>query len=81
MNLIINREIRKCFSIFIPIAPQEEMEALIKASMIVDHASKLMVHGYIHPEELLEMVEPYVHDMDEYIEEIEINLEAIHLGD
>lgn len=81
MSLIINREIRKSFSIFIPIAPQEEMEALVEASIIVDRASKLMVQGQILPEELLEMVEPYIHDMDQYIEEVEFNLDEINLGD
>lgn len=81
MSLIINREIRKSFSIFIPIKPQEEMEALVEASIIVDRASALMIQGKISPEELLEMVDPFIDDMDQYIGEIEANLNEIYLGD
>ncbi|MEH2283345.1 MAG: hypothetical protein V7K90_18770 [Nostoc sp.] len=78
---MINREIRKCFSLFIPCNPEQEMTATIEASMVVDRATKMMIQGKISPEELLEMVEPYISDMDQYIEEVELNLEEIYLGD
>lgn len=81
MEGIANREIRKCFSIIIPFNAEQEMQATIEASMVVDKATKMMVQGQISPEELLEMIEPYIEDMDQYIEEIELNLEEIYLGD
>jgi len=79
--ILVNREIRNCFSLIISSNPQEEMEALIAASMIVDRATKLMVQGKISPEDLLEFVEPHISDIDQYIEEVEHNLDEIFLGD
>lgn len=57
------------------------MEALIAASMIVDQATKLMIQGNISPEDFLEFVEPHISDMDQYIEEVEHNLDEIFLGE
>lgn len=82
MNIAANRQIRKCFSvIIIPHDPQQEMQSAVEASMIVDQATKAMIQGKISPDDLLEMVEPYLDDVDEYIEEVEDNLNEIYLGD
>lgn len=82
MNIVANRQIRKCFAvIIIPCNPQQEMQSAIEASMIVDQATTAMIQGKISPDDLLEMVEPYLDDVDEYIEQVEDNLNEIYLGD
>ncbi|QLE41684.1 hypothetical protein FD723_15510 [Nostoc sp. C052] len=82
MNIVANRQIRQCFSvIIIPHNPQQEMQSALQASMIVDQATKAMIRGDISPDDLLEMVEPYLDDVDEYIQEVEDNLNEICLGD
>ncbi|MBH8578351.1 hypothetical protein I8752_36520 [Nostocaceae cyanobacterium CENA369] len=82
MNIAANRQIRQCFSvIIIPHNPEQEMQSAIQASMIVDRATKAMIRGEISPDDLLEMVEPYLDDVDKYIEEVEENLAEIYLGD
>ena len=82
MNIVVNRQIRQSFSvIIIPRNPEQEMQSAIEASMIVDQATKAMTQGEISPDDLLEMVEPYLDDVDQYIEEVEENLREIYLGD
>jgi hypothetical protein len=80
MDIAIQREIRKCFSLIIPAFPEEEMREAIRNTIIVDQATKAMINGEISPDELLEMCEPHLKDVDSYIEEVEENLVFI-LGD
>ncbi|MEH2243969.1 hypothetical protein [Nostoc sp.] len=82
MNIVVNRQIRQSFSvIIIPRDPKQEAQLAIEASIIVDQATKAMIQGKISPDDLLEMVEPYLDDIDEYIKEVEENLNEIDLGD
>ena len=74
------RLVGECFHLIIPNNPLIEMQQAISDSMLVESAVKLMISGDISPEELLEMVEPVIEDMDDYIEEVEENLIEIYLA-
>ncbi|MHC5718174.1 MAG: hypothetical protein ACYTX0_40335 [Nostoc sp.] len=74
------RSVGECFHLFIPNDPLLEMQQAISNSMLVESSVKLMLSGDISPEELLEMVEPVVENMDDYIQEIEENLIEIYLA-
>ena len=74
------RSVGECFHLFIPNDPLLEMQQAIKNSMLVESAVKLMFSGAISPEDLLEMVEPAIEDMDDYIQEVEENLIEIYLA-
>jgi len=74
------RAIGDCFHLFIPADPETEMRKAIRDAMCVENAVKLMLSGGVSPEELLEMVEPVVVDIDQYIEEVEESLEEIGLA-
>ena len=80
MTIVPNRQIRQCFSIvLVPSNPEQEMQNAIRASIIVDQATTAMLRGQISPDDLLEMVEPYLSDIDQYIDEVEENLAEIYL--
>ena len=82
MDIVVNRQIKECFSvIIIPLNPEQEVQQAVRATMIVDLATKAMIQGKISPDDLIQMVEPYLDDVDQYIEEVEENLEEIYLGD
>lgn len=74
------RSVGECFHLIIPNDPLVEMQQAISNSMLVESAVKLMISGAISPEDLLEMVEPVIENMDDYIEEVEENLIEIHLA-
>ncbi|MEH2197807.1 hypothetical protein [Nostoc sp.] len=74
------RSVGGCFHLIIPNDPLLEMQQAIRNSMLVESAVKLMISGAISPEDLLEMVEPAIENMDDYIEEVEENLIEIHLA-
>ncbi|MHC5615118.1 MAG: hypothetical protein ACYTXA_30105 [Nostoc sp.] len=74
------RSLGECFHLFIPNDPLLEMQQAISNSMLVESAVKQMISGAISPEDLLEMVEPVIENMDNYIEEVEENLIEIHLA-
>ncbi|MEH2161608.1 MAG: hypothetical protein V7K38_11285 [Nostoc sp.] len=76
----LQRSVGECFHLFIPNDPFLEMQQAISNSMLVESAVKLMISGAISPEDLLEMVEPAIENMDDYIEEVEENLIEIHLA-
>ncbi|MEH2315943.1 hypothetical protein [Nostoc sp.] len=73
------RTIGECFHLFIPNDPLVEMQQAIKNSILVESAVKQMIAGTISPDDLLEMVEPVIENMDDYIKEIEENLIEIYL--
>ncbi|MEH2031547.1 MAG: hypothetical protein V7K67_18105 [Nostoc sp.] len=74
------RSVGECFYLLIPTDPLLEMQQAIRNSMLVESAVKLMLSGAISPEDLLEMVEPVIENMDDYIEEVEENLIEIYLA-
>ncbi|MBN3911097.1 MAG: hypothetical protein HWQ35_32515 [Nostoc sp. NMS1] len=74
------RSVGECFHLFIPNDPFLEMQEAISNSMLVESAVKQMLSGEISPEELLEMVEPVIENMDDYIQEVEENLIEIYLA-
>ncbi|MEH2456533.1 hypothetical protein [Nostoc sp.] len=73
------RDVGDCFYLFIPNDPLVDMRQAIKDSMLVESAVKQMLAGTISPNDLLDMVEPVIENMDDYIEEIEKNLAEIYL--
>lgn len=81
MDILLNfhRSVGGCFQLFIPTDPLGEVDQAIKNSLLVDKATKQMIAGNITPDELLEMVEPVISNMDDYIQEIEENLTEIYL--
>lgn len=74
----LRREIGSCFYLVIPICEtDDEFAQLMADANKVQSAVKSMLDGKLNPEELLESVEAFVPDIDEYIDEVEENLEAI----
>jgi len=82
MNQIFefNRDIGGCFHLYIPLDPETEVRQAIHNSMVVEKAVKLMLNGQASPDEILDLIEPVVDSVDDYIQEVEENLE-IYLGD
>ncbi|MCC5620713.1 hypothetical protein [Nostoc sp. CHAB 5715] len=72
----VYKEMGKCFYLLIPVCNNDaEFEALMSDAEKVSEATKKMLDGSIDIEDLLETVEPSILSMDDYIEEIEKNLE------
>ena len=78
-DIVFQRLVGDCFYLTIPNEPEAEVQNIIKNSFLIEKAVKAMVSGFISPEELLEMVEPVIEDMDQYIDEVEDNLAEIYL--
>ena len=78
-DVIFQRLVGDCFYLTIPNEPDAEVQKVIRDSFLVEQAVKAMISGSISPEELLEMVEPVIPDMDDYIDEVEENLAEIYL--
>lgn len=70
------RQLGNVFYLHIPVQGREEEEIrqLVRESMHVEQATKLMLSGLIDIEELLEYVEPVVPNMDKYVQEVEDSL-------
>jgi len=81
MNQILDfkRTIEGCFHLYIPLDPETEVRQAIHNSMVVERAVKLMLTGQASPDEILDLIEPVVENVDDYISEVEENLE-IYLG-
>ena len=80
MNEIIDpkvyREFGRSFYLLIPVCDDEqEFQALMEDAEKVSQATKKMLQGSINIEDLLETIEPFIPSMDDYLEEVEQNLE------
>lgn len=70
------REFSSCFHLLIPVCDSdEEFQALMKDADKVMKATQKMLKGSINIEELLETIEVFIPSMDDYIKEIEENME------
>lgn len=79
MNSIIDPSARKnlanCFYLQIPLDGSEaEIKALIADAMRLEQFTNLMLDGTINFEDLLEAIEPFVPSIDNYVSEVESNL-------
>jgi hypothetical protein len=71
----VNREFGSCFYLAIPICDDDtEFKELMHDAYKVERAVKSMLDGSISVEDLLEAVEPFIPCMDDYVEEIEQNM-------
>ena len=76
------QQIDECFQVIIPMDVSDaEINYLFQRQLHVSRTIKAMLNGELTPEELLEAVEPFIDDIDGYIEEIEINLADLGIGD
>ncbi|MBG1268247.1 hypothetical protein [Nostoc sp. WHI] len=70
------RELGSCFYLVVPTCKDDaEFAALMADADKICNATKQMLDGSINIEELLEAVEAFIPDMDDYLEEIEENME------
>lgn len=71
------RQLGSCF--YLPISLQQAEDDIREAvanSIAIERATKLMLDGSMSFEDLLEAIEEYIPDMDDYVEEVEENLTA-----
>lgn len=72
----VYRDFASCFYLLVPTCNDEqEFQALMQDAHKVAQATKKMLQGSINIEELLEEIEPFIPSMDQYLEEIEENME------
>lgn len=72
----VYRNFGNCFYLVIPNCDSDdEFYAIMEDARKVEQATKSMLEGSISIEELLEAVEPFVPSIDDYIEEVEENME------
>ncbi len=72
----VYREFGSCFYLVIPVCDDDsEFEALMADADKVCTATKQMLNGSINIEELIESIEAFIPDMDEYLQEVEENME------
>lgn len=72
----VYKEFGNCFYLIIPTCKDDaEFDALMADADKVCNATKKMLEGSINVEELLEIIESFVPDIDNYIDEIEENME------
>ncbi len=76
---LLHTAVGDCFYLHILVDPEREMRKAVKDSLLMENAVKRMMTGEVSPEELLEMVEPIVGDVDNFVEEVEENLGDIGL--
>lgn len=66
----------RCFYLVVPVCDDAaEFDALMADASSVAHATKQMLDGSINIEELLETIELFMPNMDDYLEEVEENME------
>lgn len=72
----VYKEFGSCFYLLVPTCNDDaEFKALMADADAVCKAVKRMLNGSINIEELIESIEPFVPDIDSYLEEIEENME------
>lgn len=72
----VYRNFGSCFYLIVPVCENdEEFNALMQDAQRAEQATKLMLQGSITIEDLLEAVECFVPSIDNYIEEVENNLQ------
>jgi hypothetical protein len=79
----MNREIASCFYLWIPITNDDAaLNEMIGDAMRLESAISRMVRGEISPDELIQIAEsnPMIPSIDDYIGEVEENLELIIYG-
>lgn len=76
LDKCFHQPISDCFQIVVSIAgcEEEEIEKAWKFSRQVNRAVDVMLSGSISPDDFLEMIEPFVEDVDGYCDEVEANL-------
>lgn len=78
MHPLRQRAITDCFQIVVDLdKADEEIQACIRHQKRVEQAVDAMVTGQASALEMLEMLDPFINNMDSYIEEIKENLEDL----
>lgn len=69
------RQLGDCFYLVIDLdRAEEEIQLALEHQYQVEQATNAMLNGSVSPEELMEMIEPFIPDMDQYQDEVEQNL-------
>lgn len=78
MDLNTQRALSSCFYLAVPLAEDtNSLRELIGICMEVEQAVDKMMKGEITPDEFLQATEDFYPDVDQYIEEVEDNLEEL----
>jgi hypothetical protein len=80
-QVFLRRLIDPCFYLVVSNNPEAEVQEIIRHGMLVERACKEMFRGKITPSEMLELIEPCIPNMDDYLLEVEDNLSEILLLD
>lgn len=80
-QVFLRRLIGPCFYLIIPDNPEADVQKIIRNGILVERACKEMFRGKITPAEMLELIEPCIPNMDDYLLEVEDNLGEILLLD
>ncbi|GAA6621581.1 hypothetical protein [Scytonema sp. NUACC26] len=74
-DLFLRRELHSCTNLIIPICDtDEEFNQLMSDAHKVQQATTKMLNGEISLWELMEAIEPFVPDIDDYCDEVEKNI-------
>ncbi|RAM49475.1 MAG: hypothetical protein C6Y22_22230 [Hapalosiphonaceae cyanobacterium JJU2] len=75
IDLSTRRLIHDCFSLVIPVCEDDsEFIELMNNAYIVQQSVTSMLNGSISPDDLIQSVESFIPSIDEYIDEVESNL-------
>lgn len=71
----LRKELGSCFYLQIPVTGSEaEIREFMEYARAVEAATQLMLSGRLSFVDLMECIEPYVPSIDEYVDEVEGNL-------
>ena len=75
-NLSVRKNLANCFYLQVPLTGSDlEIEQLIAQAIKIEQFTDSMLNGSMSFENLLESIEQFVPSMDNYLDEVETNLD------